>query len=135
MSLLDSTLGNFAQRLGMGTRRLRELLSAQGVSVPLSAGCLEHFARDAHEAVERARAPDEPYASCLQRQLEARVRFIQLWTETDEKFDRAEWSTLVEIARRYALPRPWKLPEQAASERHVRIADPIPEQLIAGGKR
>jgi hypothetical protein len=40
------------------------------------------------------------------------VRFIALWTSTDEAFDQAAWRDLVGIARKHALPRP------RSSERH-----------------
>jgi len=35
------------------------------------------------------------------------VRFIILWTSTDEAFDQAVWRELAGIARKHALARPW----------------------------
>jgi len=131
MKLIDSAIGSVVPRLGIGARWLREQLAALGVTVPLSNGCIEEFVRNANDAVARTRTPGEPYMSCLRRQIEARARFIQLWTTTDEKFERAEWGELVEIAQRFALPRPWKLaPDPVPSVPKRNIADEIPEHLV-----
>jgi hypothetical protein len=98
--------------LGIGTYHLRVQLGAQGVKLSLREECIEDFVCDASEAVARTRKTGEPYLSCLRRHIDARVRFILLWTHTDERFDRAEWKDLVAIAQKNALPRPWRgLPE------------------------
>ena len=46
--------------------------------------------------------------------------FVQLWTGTDEKVpsEDARAQAFVRIARKYALPRPWKLSDPVAVESH-----------------
>lgn len=75
------------------------------------------------------RTSGEPYLECLQRQIDSRARFVQLWTGTDEKFDRPEWEKLVALARRFALPRPWKLTEPTATD-YVPPKVEIPSHLV-----
>ena len=67
-------------KLTAGTRYLREQLSAYGVKVSLSEGCLQNFVCHASEAVVRTQRRGESYISCLRRHLDARARFILLWT-------------------------------------------------------
>jgi hypothetical protein len=104
-------------QLRNATRMLKEQLSAEGVSVWLSAGCLAELARIASAAAARTRQADEPYESCLRREILTHARFIREWTSSDKKFDRTQWSELVSIARKYALPRSWRLCESVASVR------------------
>lgn len=130
MGLFDATIATLAPRTGVGERWLRECLGAVGVTVPLSEGCLRELAEDAHEAVRRTRTPHEPYLDCLRRHIEARARFVLLWTSTDEPFDRPEWAELVALARKYALPRPWKLSSPAATEHRPRESFQIPAHLV-----
>lgn len=92
-------------KLAGGTRYLKEQLSAYSVRVPLSQECLKDFVLSATDAVVQTQTPAESYISCLCRHLDARARFILLWTTSDETFDRSEWLTLVAIAQKHALPR------------------------------
>jgi len=86
-------------------RYWNQQLSAHGVRIPLSDACSEAFVRNGHEAVARTRRPDETYSSCLHRHLEARARFILLWTSSDERFEAERWSELVALAQKYAPGR------------------------------
>jgi hypothetical protein len=99
------------------TRMLRDELIAEGVSVWLSAGCLEEFATIASTAAARTRQADEPYMWCLQREIVTRARFVREWTSSDKSFEQTQWGELVSVARKYALPRPWKLFEAVATVR------------------
>lgn len=129
MRLLDAAIGALAPWTGVKARLLREQLSRHSVTVPLSAACIEELARDAHEAVARTRTPGESYLDCLQRQLEMRASFLKRWTTTDEKFDGDEWAHLVALARKYALPRPWRIPEPAATDYSPPKVE-IPQHLL-----
>ena len=104
-------------QLGYATRMLKKQLGAEGVSVWLSAGCLAEVAGIASAAAARTRQADEPYESCLRREILTHARFIREWTCSDKKFDRTQCSELVSIARKYALPRSWRLCESVASVR------------------
>ena len=109
--------------LGQGTasRWLREELDAAHVSIPLTDGCLNELVRDADQAVNRAGTNKErSYVERLRPQLTARANFIQRWTGSDEKIftqDEESLQDLVRIARKYALPRRWKLTEPVVVER------------------
>lgn len=102
-------------KLRNARRMLKEQLSAEGVSVWLSAGCLAELAGIASAAAARTCQADEPYESCLRREILTHARFIREWTSSDRKFDGSQWSELVSIARKYALPRSWRLTESVAS--------------------
>jgi hypothetical protein len=55
----------------------------------------------------------------LRRELAVRASFIQRWTGSDEKLSPQEaesLQSLVRIARKYALPRRWKLSEPVVTE-------------------
>jgi hypothetical protein len=92
-------------KLTAGARYLKERLSAYGVKVLLSEPCLKDFVRNATEAVAQTLAPGESYIACLCRHLDARARFILLWTSSDELYDRAVWRDLVVLAQKHDLPR------------------------------
>lgn len=130
MKLLDSAIDSFVPRFTNATRMLKEQLSAEGVSVWVSAGCLAEFARIASVAAARTRQTDEPYGSCLRREIVTRSRFIREWTSSDKKFDQTQWGELVSIARRYALPRSWKLSEAVASVRGRTVAAQLATQGV-----
>jgi hypothetical protein len=115
-------------QLRNATRMLKEQLSAEGVSVWVSAGCLAELTRIASAAAARTRRADEPYGSCLRREIVTNARFIREWTSSDKKFDQTQWGELVSIARKYALPRSWRLCESAASVRGPAVAAQIPTQ-------
>jgi hypothetical protein len=128
MKLLDSLIDSLVPKLTSATRMLKEQLSAEGVSVRVSAGCLAEFAGIASAAAARTRQADEPYGACLRREIVTPSRFIREWTGSDKKFDPTQWSEFVSIARKYALPRPWTVSEAVASVRGY--ADEIPAQAI-----
>jgi hypothetical protein len=130
MKRLDSAIDSFVPKFTSATRMLKEQLSAEGVSVRVSAGCLAEFARIASAAAARTRQADEPYGSCLQRELMIPSRFILEWTSSDKKFDQTEWGEFVSIARKYALPRPWRVFEPVASVRAYADAEPFPVQEV-----
>jgi hypothetical protein len=122
MTLLDYTMRCFVPSLGIGPRWLKEQLDAAGVKVHLSEGCVEELANDAEmtawRAVSTGRGESATYLNRFREELAARAAFVRQWTESDDKFDMAEESNqaLVRIARKYALPRPWKLSEPVASD-------------------
>jgi hypothetical protein len=130
MKLLDSAIDFFVPKLTSATRMLKEQLSAEGVSVRVSAGCLAEFARIASAAAARTRQADEPYGACLHREIATPSRFIREWTSSDNKFDQTEWGEFVSIARKYALPRPWTVSEAVASVRAYVDAAEIPAQGV-----
>ena len=117
-------------QLGYATRLLKKQLSAEGVSVWLSAGCLAELAGIASAAAARTRQADEPYESSLRREILTHARFIREWTSSDKKFDRTQWSELVSIARKYALPRSWRLYDPVASVRLPSAAAQIRAQGV-----
>jgi hypothetical protein len=128
--LLGSAIDYFVPKFTNATRMLKEQLKAEGVSVWVSPGCLKEFAEIASVAAARTRQADEPYHSCLRREIVTRARFIREWTSSDRTFDQAQWGELVSIARKYALPRSWSLSETAASVRVHTVAARIPAQGV-----
>ena len=105
MTIADDAMRAPGPELRAGERYFNQQLIAHGVRIPLSGECVEAFVSNAHEAVARTRRPDETYSSCLHRHLEARARFIFLWTGTDERFEDERWLELVAIAQKYAPAR------------------------------
>jgi hypothetical protein len=135
MKLLHSAIDSFAPKFTNATRMLKEQLSAEGVSVRVSAGCLAEFARIASAAAARTRQAEESYGSCLRREIMTPSRFIREWTSSDKKFDETQWGEFVSIARKYALPRPWRVSEAVASVRgyaSVVAQSPAQEVLKTG---
>jgi hypothetical protein len=66
------------------------------------------------------------YLTQLRQQLREQATLVQRWTGTDDKIaaDDASAQAFVRIARKYALPRPWKLSEPVAVEsRRLRPAN------------
>jgi len=122
MTLLDYTMRCFVPSLGIGVRWLKEQLDNAGVRVHLSEGCVEELANDAEAAAWRAassgRGAPTTYLTRFREEIAARAAFVRRWTASDDKFDMTEESNqaLVRIARKYALPRPWKLTDPVASD-------------------
>ena len=120
MKLLETGIRVFTHAQGTGVRWLKEELAALGVKTPLSEGCLEELAHDADGAAWLALVGSEKgsYLTELRHQLREQATFVQLWTGTDDKIptDNANAEAFVRIARKYALPRPWKLSEPVAVE-------------------
>ena len=90
MKLLDAAIDSLAPKFASAPRMLKEQLSAEGVSVRVSVGCVAEFARIASAAAARRRQANEPYRSCLRREILSRSRFIREWTSSDKKFDEAQ---------------------------------------------
>jgi hypothetical protein len=105
VTLVQFPSGSEVPKLTAAIRHLKEQLSACGATVVLSEECLKDLALNAMEAVVRTQQPDESYISCLCRHLDARARFILLWTSSDEPYDRVVWGDLVAVAHKYTLPR------------------------------
>jgi hypothetical protein len=126
MKLLDSGIRVLTIVQGTGARWLKEELGALSVKIPLTEGCLEEMVRDADGAAWQAVAAasgETSYLTELRQQLRNQATFVQQWTGTDDKIaaDDANAQAFVRIARKYALPRPWKLSEPVAVEsRRVR---------------
>jgi hypothetical protein len=126
MKLLDSGIRVFTLAQGTGVRWLKEELGSLSVKTPLSEGCLEELVRDADSAAWQAVAAatgDTSYLAELRQQLREQATLVQRWTDTDDKILAAGASAqaFVRLARKYALPRPWKLSDPVAVEsRHVR---------------
>ncbi len=116
MKLLDPIHRFFTLVRGIGARWLKEELTAHGVRVRLSEGCLEELVRHADSVAWRLSSGSSvPYLSHLRQALAADAQFIQLWTGSDEKFGLDdETGELVRIARNFALPRRWRLSDPAA---------------------
>jgi hypothetical protein len=120
MKGLDSVVRVFILGQGTGVRWLREELNALRVSIPLTDGCLGELVRQADESVTRVGSnKEQSYVERLRAALVERASFIQRWTGSDEKMslrDEESLQALVRIARKYALPRRWKLSEPVAVE-------------------
>jgi hypothetical protein len=118
MRLLDSGIRVFTLAHGTGIRWLKEELASLNVKTPLSDGCFDELVRHADGAAWQAMDGSASYLSELRDQLRAQATLVQRWTCTDEKMPgedmRAE--EFVRIARKYALPRPWKLSDPVAVE-------------------
>ena len=120
MKGLDSIARAVTLARGAGLRWLRQELDAVHVNIPLTDGCLNELVRDADEAVLRNTGGQKPpYVEQLRKELAARARFVQRWTGSDEDLsvrDDESLQSLVRIARKYALPRRWKLSEPVVVE-------------------
>jgi hypothetical protein len=123
MKFLESGIRVFTLAQGTGVRWLREELSELSVKTPLTDGCLEEMLRDADVAAWQAVAAAQgssSYLTELRQQIREQAMFVQRWTGTDEKITDGDVraQAFVRIARKYALPRPWKLSDPVAVESH-----------------
>ena len=116
MTLVQFPIDSGVPKLIAGTRYLKDQLSTHGTKVLLSEGCLKDFVLDAIDAVVRTQQPGESYISCLCRHLDARARFIFLWTSSDEPYDRAVWGDLVAMAQKHDLRRAWSPPRKPSEK-------------------
>jgi hypothetical protein len=120
MRLIDSTMRLCVPGLGMGRRWLREHLEELGVKVRLCEGCLEELAEDAEQATRKLHSDqaERSYLAILRDELIARAEFVRVWTATDTSATAVGEGRegLVRIARKYALPRPWKLSDPAVAQ-------------------
>ncbi len=121
MNLVDSTIRYAIPALGIATRWLKEELVARGISIPLPEACLRDLVNDADltARLEASRPdPASPYTACLRQQIAARAEFLRHWTQSDDRIDISDPHNerLVIVARKFALPRPWRLSEPVAYE-------------------
>jgi hypothetical protein len=120
MKGLDSIVRLMLLAQGTGPRWLREELDAANVRIRLTDGCLDELVRNADEVVRRSGTNQEQsYVERFRKELAARASFIQRWTGSDEKMTQQDEETLqalVRIARKYALPRRWKLSDPVVVE-------------------
>jgi hypothetical protein len=127
MRLLETGIRAFTHAQGSAVRWLKEELASLSVKTPLSEGSLEELARAADSAAWGAldASEGESYLAVLRQQLREQATLVQRWTGTDEKMgDEPGVQAFVRIARKYALPRPWKLSDPVAVEsRRLRPAN------------
>ena len=126
MTWLNSGIRAFLLAQGTAARWLRDELDALKVRILLTDGCVEELAREADEAARRAVAAgdDASYVELLRAHLIVQADWVRRWTTTDEKApaDDPVAQAFVRIARKYALPRPWKLSDPVA----VAVTRPLP---------
>lgn len=126
MNWFESGIRALVLSQGAGARWLRDELDALKVKIPLSDGFLDALVREADRAAMQLRSsgwPSRSYRLRLREQLMRQAALVQRWTCSDEKIDPDDeiGSSFVRNARRYALPRPWKLSDPVAVEsRHLR---------------
>jgi hypothetical protein len=120
MKGLDSMVRWLLLAQGTGLRWLREELDAANVRIPLTDGCLDELVRNADESARRSGTNlEQSYVERFRKALAAHANFIQRWTGSDEKMTAPNDETLpelVRIARKYALPRRWKLSDPVVVE-------------------
>jgi len=117
MKGLDSMVRLMLLAQGTGLRWLREELEAANVRIRLTDSCLEELVRTADAAATRS--GERSYVERFRQELALRANFIQRWTGSDEKMtlqDEETLQELVRIARKYALPRRWKLSDPVVVE-------------------
>jgi hypothetical protein len=135
MTWLNSGIRALLLAQGTAARWLREELNMLHVRIPLTDGCIDELAREADQAARRAAAAggDASYVELLREHLIVQANWVRRWTVTDEKVpaDDPVAQAFVSIARKYALPRPWKLSEPVA----VEVARPAPAWAWAAGLR
>jgi len=121
MTWLDSGIRVLLLAQGAAVRRLREELHALKIGILLTDGCIEELAREADQAARRALSAADgaaSYLELLREHLTVQANWVRRWTMTDEKTpaDDPVAQAFVRIARKYALPRPWKLSDPVAVE-------------------
>jgi hypothetical protein len=135
MTWLNSGIRALLLAQGTAARWLRDELDSLKVRIPLTDGCIEELAREADQAARRAGAAggNASYVELLREQLIVQANWVRRWTATDEKVpaDDPVAQAFVRIARKYALPRPWKLSEPVA----VEVTRPVPAWIWATGFR
>ena len=120
MTWLNSGIRVLLLAQGTAARWLREELQFLKVRIRLTEGCIEELARQADRAARRAAAAGEraSYSQLLREQVVVQANWVRQWTATDETISGGDpvAQAFVRIARKYALPRPWKLSEPIAVE-------------------
>jgi hypothetical protein len=123
MNLVDCTIRYAIPALGIATRWLKEELEARGVKTPLAEACVKELVVDAESVAKLGRHgvdASASYAGSLRAELAARAEFLRQWTLSDDPIAPGS-QPLVRIARKFALPRPWKLSDPVASECRRRV--------------
>lgn len=121
MKLLDSGIRVLVLSQGSGARWLREELNSLKVKIPLTDGCIDELVRAADAAAWRGyveASAEGSYLTYFRQELARQAGLVNLWTTSDEKLatDNEMAAAFVRIARKYALPRPWKLTDPVAVE-------------------
>ena len=120
MTWLDSGIRVLLLAQGTAARWLREELALLKIRIRLTDGCIEELAREADRAARCAvtAGTEGSYAELLREQLRVQARWVRRWTDTDEKVsaDDPAAQAFVRIARKYALPRRWKLSDPVVVE-------------------
>ena len=120
MTLVDSALQYAIPMTGLGTRWLKDELLVRGVNVRITEACLRELLADAHEAASAQPLTNtaETYLPRLRQEISRRADFVSAWTQSDDHtgLDETFGDHLSDIARKYALPRPWRLSVSVASE-------------------
>ncbi|MBW4050149.1 MAG: hypothetical protein HIU85_01635 [Proteobacteria bacterium] len=120
MTWLNSGVRVLLLAQGTAARWLREELQSLKVRIRLTDGCIEELAREADRAARRAAAAGgrASYSQLLREQVVVQANWARQWTATDETMSGGDPAAqaFVRIARKYALPRPWKLSEPVAVE-------------------
>jgi hypothetical protein len=117
MKLVNSVMRLTAPSLGTGVRWLKDELRVRGITVPLTESSLREFVSHA-ESMVREEQSNEPYTARLRERIVNHAEFLQAWTSSDDRIDLTVPGNdaLVSLARKYALPRPWRLSEPSAIE-------------------
>jgi hypothetical protein len=135
MTWLNSGIRALLLAQGTAVRWLREDLDALKVRIPLTDGCIEELAREADQAARHAAAGGDraSYAELLREHIIVQAHWVRRWTTTDDKAPAEDpvAQAFVRIARKYALPRPWKLSDPVA----VEVIRPVPAWAWAAGFR
>jgi hypothetical protein len=133
MTWLNSGIRALLLAQGSATRWLREELDSLKIGILLTDGCIEELTRAADEAARQALygGGAASYVELLRAHLTVQANWVRRWTMTDEKTpgDDPVAQAFVRIARKYALPRPWKLSDPVA----VEVARLQPSWAWAGG--
>jgi hypothetical protein len=120
MTWLNSGIRALLLAQGSATRWLREELDSLKIGILLTDGCIEELAREADRAARQALCASgaASYVELLRAHLTVQANWVRRWTTTDEKTpgDDPVAQEFVRIARKYALPRPWKLSDPVAVE-------------------
>jgi hypothetical protein len=119
MRLLDHGMRAFVLNQGTAFRWFREELNTLRVTTPLCDGCIGELVRAADDAAWRmhldAAQRDRSYLALLREELARRANWAHAWTRTDDAMPEDEsGQAFVRIARKFALPRPWRLSEPVA---------------------
>jgi hypothetical protein len=122
MNIVDFTLRHTIQTWGVGVRWLKEELRARNVDVRLTDTSLREFVMDADTAAKLQETTAAPYVARLREEIAARADFLRQWTLTDDPIDMRGplGDRFVKLARKHALPRPWKLFDSVVSEHERR---------------